>query len=144
MKIEIPADKTHMHTMEIPIRWGDMDMMGHVNNTLYLRYAETARIQMMEDAGYATNPLGEGFVIANVFCNFLKQLEYPGTVIAKSYVGAIGRSSFDLYHELLRTDGGETVYANAGATMVWLNFPLQKTLPLPEGMRRWLAPLTID
>lgn len=140
MKIEIPADKTHMHTMEIPIRWGDMDMMGHVNNTLYLRYAETARIQMMEDAGYATNPLGEGFVIANVFCNFLKQLEYPGTVIAKSYVGAIGRSSFDLYHELLRTDGGETVYANAGATMVWLNFPQQKTLPLPEGMRRWLMP----
>jgi len=139
MKIEIPAVKTLMHTMEIPIRWGDMDMMGHVNNTLYLRYAETARIQMMEDAGYATNPLGEGFVIANVFCNFLKQLEYPGTVIAKSYVGAIGRSSFDLYHELLRTDGGETVFANAGATMVWLNFPQQKTLPLPEGMRRWLA-----
>ncbi len=127
-----------MHTMVTPIRWGDMDAMGHVNNTIYLRYMETARIQMMGDAGFTTNPAGEGFVIANIFCNFIRQLEYPGEVQIHSYVGAIGRSSFDLYHELRRTDSGNTLYANGGETMVWIDFPNQKSLPMPQKLREWL------
>ncbi len=124
--------------MVTPIRWGDMDAMGHVNNTIYLRYMETARIQMMGDAGFTTNPTGEGFVIANIFCNFIRQLEYPGEVQIHSYVGAIGRSSFDLYHELQRTDDGNTLYANGGETMVWIDFPNQKSLPMPQKLREWL------
>jgi acyl-CoA thioester hydrolase len=139
MKLEIPAHKRLMHTMVMPIRWGDMDAMGHVNNTVYLRYMETARIQMMGDAGFTTNPTGEGFVIANIFCNFIQQLEYPGEIQIQSYVGTIGRSSFDLYHELRRADSGNTVYANGGETMVWLDFPNQKSLPMPQKLREWLT-----
>ena len=44
MKLELPAHKKLVHTLQMPIRWGDMDAMGHVNNTLYFRYLETARI----------------------------------------------------------------------------------------------------
>ncbi|NCV77840.1 MAG: acyl-CoA thioesterase, partial [Burkholderiaceae bacterium] len=40
MRIEIPADKTFVHETIIPLRWGDMDAFGHVNNTLYFRYME--------------------------------------------------------------------------------------------------------
>jgi acyl-CoA thioester hydrolase len=128
-----------MHIMATPIRWGDMDAMGHVNNTIYLRYMESARIQMMGEGGFKTNPMGEGFVIANIFCNFIRQLEFPGEVVVKSYVGTIGRSSFDIYHELLRADGGADLYANGGATMVWLDFPKQKSLPMPGQLRDWLG-----
>ena len=38
MKIEIPEIKKKVHEMIIPIRWGDMDAMGHVNNTVYFLY----------------------------------------------------------------------------------------------------------
>lgn len=138
MKLPIPAEKRLLHSMTVPIRWGDMDGMGHVNNTLYLRYMETARICMMEEHGFTADPRGEGFVIANVFCNFIQQLEYPGDVLLRSYVGAIGNSSFDLYHEMLRTDSGDKVYANGGETMVWVDFPRQKSLPLPAALRQWL------
>ncbi|MCX7242024.1 MAG: thioesterase family protein [Burkholderiales bacterium] len=139
MKIEVPEQKKLIHTTVIQIRWGDMDAMGHVNNTLYFRYMEAARIQMLDEIGYGVNPDGEGFVIANAFCNFIRQLEYPGDVIVKSYVGAVGRSSFDTYHELLRTDTGEMVHANGGATVVWLDFRAQKTAPMPESLRQWLT-----
>ena len=138
MKLVVPENKMLMHTMTTAIRWGDMDAMGHVNNTVYLRYMESARIQLMSEGGFDTNPQGEGFVIANIFCNFIRQLEYPGDVVVRSYVGATGRSSFDLYHELLRTDDGDTVYANGGATMVWVDFPKQQSLPMPERLRQWL------
>lgn len=139
MRLDLPDNKRLVHTMTIPIRWGDMDAMGHVNNTIYFRYMETARLQWMGELGMPANPHGVGPVIVNAFCNFLRQLEYPGDVIVRSYVGALGQRSFDIYHEMLRTDGGETVYANGGATVVWVDFPAQRSLMLPEHLRRRLA-----
>ena len=64
--------------MVIPIRWGDMDAMGHVNNTIYFRYFEIVRIEWLHKVGGAPDPAGEGPVIVNAFCNFLRQLEVPG------------------------------------------------------------------
>lgn len=60
-------------------------------------------------------------------------------MIVRSYVGAIGQRSFDMFHELLRTDGGDTVYANGGATVVWVDFPAQRSVPLPDALRQRLA-----
>ena len=37
MKLELPAEKRLVHEIVVPIRWGDMDAMGHVNNTIYFR-----------------------------------------------------------------------------------------------------------
>jgi acyl-CoA thioester hydrolase len=48
MKYEIPEFKRRVYEMRIPMRWGDMDAMGHVNNTLYFRYLETVRIEWMK------------------------------------------------------------------------------------------------
>ena len=45
MKLELPKNKKKVFTMTIPIRWGDMDAMGHLNNTLYFRYMEIIRIE---------------------------------------------------------------------------------------------------
>ncbi|TSE26461.1 acyl-CoA thioester hydrolase, YbgC/YbaW family [Tepidimonas sediminis] len=139
MRLELPEAKRLVHTMTIPIRWGDMDAMGHVNNTVYFRYMEIARLQWMGEWGMPANPQGQGPVIVNAFCNFLRQLEYPGEVIVRSYVGSLGQRSFDMFHEMLRTDGGDTVYANGGATVVWVDFPAQRSLPLPEALRARLA-----
>ena len=139
MKLEVPAHKTLLHTVVTPIRWGDMDAFGHVNNTIYFRYMETARIDMMQKAGFLGQPSTAGFVIANAFCNFIRQFEYPGEVLIKTYVGTVGRSSFDSYHELLRTDDEKTVYANGGATVVWLESATQNSAPLPDQLRLWLS-----
>ena len=70
--------------MVIPIRWGDMDAMGHVNNTIYFRYLEIVRIEWLHRVAGAPDPAGEGPVIVNTFCNFLKQLKYPGDVLAST------------------------------------------------------------
>ena len=80
MKIEIPDYKKLVHEMRFPVRWGDMDAMGHVNNTVYFRYLETARIDWMVAAGCKPQPEGEGPVIVNAFCNFYQQLQYPDEV----------------------------------------------------------------
>jgi len=139
MKLEIPEQKKLVHSVVVPIRWGDMDAMGHVNNTLYFRYMEIARLDWFFQMGMPADPRGEGPVIANAFCNFIRQFEYPGDVLVRTYVGSIGRSSFDTYHEMLRTDDSDQVYANGGATVVWVDFPQQASRPLPQTLRDHLA-----
>jgi len=139
MRIDIPERKKLTYQMVIPIRWGDMDAMGHVNNTLYFRYLETIRIEWLHSLGTTLKPEGEGFVIVNAFCNFIRQLEYPGDVRARHYVGSVGRSSFDTFVTLERDDEPGVLYATGGATTVWLDFPAKKTLPLPDWLRAILA-----
>ena len=135
MRIDIPDQKKLTYEMVIPIRWGDMDAMGHVNNTVYFRYLETVRIEWMQSLGGAPDPRGQGPVIVNAFCNFIRQLEYPGDILAKHYVANPGRSSFDTFVTLERVDEPGVIYATGGATMVWIDYPAKLSLPLPDGLR---------
>jgi acyl-CoA thioester hydrolase len=135
MRFELPEQKKLVHEMVIPIRWGDMDAMGHVNNTVYFRYFETIRIDWLHSIGGPPDPNGTGPVIVNAFCNFIKQLEFPGDVLAKHYVANPGRSSFDTYLTLERTDLPGVIHANGGAKTVWVDFKAQKSVALPDWLR---------
>jgi acyl-CoA thioester hydrolase len=131
--------KKLVHTLRMPIRWGDMDAMGHVNNTVYFRYLEQARIEWFTEAGCEPDPNGEGPVIINARCTFIKQLKYPGEIEIRTYVGAPGRSSFETIQEIRRVDQPEVLSAEGGAKVVWVNFPLEKSVVLPERVRSLLA-----
>ena len=138
MRFDVPELKKLVYEMVMPIRWGDMDAMGHVNNTLYFRYFETVRIDWMNEIGGTPNPSGNGPVIVNAFCTFIKQLEYPGDIRLRHYVANPGRTSFDTYLTIERTGQPGITYAEGGATMVWVNFKQQKSVPLPDWLRALL------
>ncbi len=139
MRFDFPDQKKLLLEMSIPIRWGDMDPMGHVNNTLYFRYFEIMRIEWGRKHNALPNPAGEGIVVVNTCCTFHKQLEYPGDVLGRYYVGAVGRSSFDCWMTLSRADEPELVYASGGATTVWVDFPRQKSMPIPDWLHALLT-----
>jgi acyl-CoA thioester hydrolase len=135
MRIQIPENKKLVHEMTIPIRWGDMDAMGHVNNTIYFRYLEICRIDWLESIGGPPTPQGVGPVIVNAFCNFYKQFEFPGEVLIRMYVSDPGRTSFESWATMSLTSNPDVIYADGGATTVWVDFPKQKSAPLPEWLR---------
>jgi acyl-CoA thioester hydrolase len=139
MKIEIPEVKKLVHETRFPVRWGDMDAMGHVNNTIYFRYLEIVRVEWLRQVGGPPDPSGEGPVIVNAFCNFLKQLEYPGDALARHYVANPGRSSFDTFITLERADQPGVIYAEGGATTVWMDFPSGKSAPMPDWLRQLVS-----
>ena len=139
MKIEIPEQKKLVYEMRIPIRWGDMDPMGHVNNTLYFRYLEICRVEWLREIGCPVNPQGEGPVIVNAFCNFYKQLEYPGDVLVKMYVSDPKRATFETWATMERADQPGIIYAAGGATTIWVNFPQQTSAALPDRIRALLV-----
>jgi len=126
-----------VHTERIAIRWGDMDAMGHVNNTVYFRYMEQARIGWFD----ALVPEAEawkttGIVIVNASCNFKRPINYPGTVEVKVLVGAPGGSSVPTFYEL--SIEGE-IYADGAATVVFIDKQQQKPVRIPEAIRGLLT-----
>ena len=136
MRFEIPDEKKLTHEMLIPIRWGDMDAMGHVNNTVYFRYFEIARLEWLQRVGAPPSPLGTGPVIVNAFCNFIRQVEFPGDLLARHYVTNPGRSSFDTYITLERSDQPGVLCAEGGSKTVWTEAATRKSAPLPDWLRR--------
>ena len=123
-----------VHTTTIPVRWGDMDALGHVNNTIYFRYAEQARVEWLEALGIAVRlDVDSGPVIVNAHCTFLRPITHPDTVEVRTLVGKPGRTSIPTYFEMRCTDG--VLYAEGGAKMVWWNPQTGKALPLPAFLR---------
>ncbi|MEO5685951.1 MAG: thioesterase family protein [Burkholderiaceae bacterium] len=137
MRFDLPDGLKLVHEMRIPVRWGDLDAMGHVNNTIYFRYFETLRIEWLTTVNALPNPEGVGPVMANGFCNFIRQIEFPGDIVARHYVTPPreGAKSLDTYFTLAIADAPEVVSANGGATLVWLDFPNKKTVALPDDLR---------
>jgi acyl-CoA thioester hydrolase len=125
-----------VHTDVIPIRWGDLDSVGHVNNTVYFRYMEQARIDWFESLGYPVGPREDGPVIVNASCTFIKQLNYPGNVEVKTYIGAVGRSSMETWIEMRPSYDPGTLYAEGGAKIVWVNYAAGKSQALPYDIRK--------
>jgi len=131
------AERKLVHVERIPVRWGDMDAMGHVNNTVYFRYTEQTRISWFE----ALLPRGEawgttGIVIANASCNFKKAINYPATVEVKMFAGAPGGSSLPTFYELLVDDH---ICADGAATVVFIDMEKQKPVRIPEALRNLIS-----
>jgi acyl-CoA thioester hydrolase len=139
MRFELPADKTLVFEMQMPMRWGDMDAMGHINNTLYFRYMEVVRLEWLFKTGVNMSPPGQGPVIINAFCNFLGQLQYPGDLRVTLFVANPGRSSFDTYHTIERLDQPGQIYAEGGARAVWTDYVAKKSMPMPDWFRQHLG-----
>ncbi|MDW8468651.1 MAG: thioesterase family protein [Burkholderiales bacterium] len=129
----------------IPIRWGDMDAMGHVNNTVDFRYMEQARIGWFdrlvpeEDAWRST-----GIVIANASCNYRRALAYPGTVEVRLFVGAPGGLRACLPGTRCGIKAARRLYADGAATVVFVDMKTQKSCRIPEEIRARLERAGVD
>ena len=124
-----------IYTARIPVRWGDMDAYGHVNNTVYFRFLEQARCEWLEQVGVRVRPdEAVGPVIINASCTFLIPVNYPSTVVVKMYVGEPGRSSVMTWYELF-VEGDERLYAEGAAKTVWMDMRTGKSAPIPDFIR---------
>jgi len=142
MRIDIPENKKKIHETVISIRWGDMDSYRHINNTVYFRYMEQARIEWTTSMGFSSIAEKEAMIMVNGFCNFYKQVSFPGTLCIKTFVGAMGNSTVDLINtmELVGAEkhDARVLCAAGGATMLWVDLEKNKSMPWPESLLKVL------
>jgi acyl-CoA thioester hydrolase len=87
--------------VDVVVRWGDTDSLGHVNNILYLQYFETARIEYLMRLGM--DPPGPawreyGLILAEVSCRFKVPVTFPDTLSIGARVAAIGDDRVRMEH----------------------------------------------
>jgi acyl-CoA thioester hydrolase len=127
-----------MRMDEYPMRWGDMDVLGHMNNVAYFRYFEQARISWFDSVGISLLPGTEGPVLGTINCKFIKAAVYPVTFGVSTYCGKLGNKSFVMYHELFDQANSSCVFAQAHAAMVWIDVSDGTSRPIPDWMRNIL------
>ncbi len=124
----------------MPIRWGDMDAQRHVNNTVYFRFMEQARISFFDryevGGGGGNLPPDSAPVVITASCTYLRALEYPGNVEIKMYLSDPGRTSVMTSYEMRPSYDPDLVYAEGEVKMVWIGTGLKKSIPLPSLIRR--------
>jgi acyl-CoA thioester hydrolase len=123
------------HVEPISVRWGDMDVMGHVNNAKYFTYCESARMSYFRAVGMDEHREGGRFgpALAAAHLNFRQQVRYPAELAVVTRVSEIGRTSFRMEYEIVE-DGGERV-ADGFGVIVWVDYESGQPTPLPAGLR---------
>ncbi|KKL05024.1 hypothetical protein LCGC14_2610190 [marine sediment metagenome] len=127
---------------EIPIRWGDMDARGHVNNTLYFRYFESSRIGLFRALKFykELEISGIGLILAYTHCNFKAPLTYPDTIYVRAEVTHIERLKVIVKHSIKSKKLNREV-AEGEAHMIWYNYKERKKASIPDNLKRELIKL---
>ena len=139
-------------TIELPVQWGDMDSFQHVNNVVYLRWLESARIAYFERAGILAGMPDVGPIQARQEIDYRLPLTYPDAVRVAATVTKLGNTSFTMglrvyskrggagsardgqSAEALST-GGRAIAAEGIAVIVMLDYRTGRAVPLSAELR---------
>jgi acyl-CoA thioester hydrolase len=126
------------YSCEIPIRWGDMDAFGHVNNTLYFRYFEEARFKWMLEKGIPMD--GDSHpVVVTIGCTFFRPLFHPDTLRIDIDIAEPGRSSFMATYKVYSSQDPVNPSSEGYSKIVWIAKDTGKSVPLPDTVRAWFT-----
>jgi acyl-CoA thioester hydrolase len=137
-------DQDVRHTTECQVRWGDMDMLRHVNNVTYVDYLQEARIDM-----FTSHPefrggeeLGEGVVVVRHELEFRAPLRFRSRpVLVDSWITQIRAASFTMAYEVYdaHPDGSRTVYLRASSVLAPFVFAAERPRRLGDVEREVLG-----
>lgn len=122
--------------VETPVAWGEMDAFGHVNNAVYLRYFESARIAYFE----LLAPLAElgkakvGPILARATIDYRKPLRYPDRVRALGRVAKLGTTSFTMAYRVESEKLGGVAAEGEGIVVLY-DYAKEAKVPLPPELR---------
>ena len=129
-----PRQESFPIQLSVPVAWGDMDALAHVNNTVYFRYFESARIAFFEQAGRVTLPeASSGPILADTRCRFVFPLTYPDRITIGTRIRSWGRTSVVMEHGIWSQDGRLAAFGEA--VIVWFDYQAQRKEVWPAAVR---------
>ena len=127
---------------KIQVRFSDIDVMGHVNNAVYLNYFETSRMHYFKQIlGVNWDWNADGIILLRNEVNYLKPLLLQDEPIITISVVKIGTKSFDLGYEL---KVGDVIYTQGKTTLVCFNYKANTSTAIPVALRLKLEELIVE
>ena len=137
--------KSYPVVIEVPIAWGDMDAFQHVNNIMYFKYFESARIAYFEKLAFQDHMVqtGIGPILATTRCTFKIPLTYPDQVRVGAKVDAIYEDRF-LMKYLVVSHKHKNIAASGEGMLVAFNYQEGRKTAIPDEIRTRIADLEKD
>jgi len=123
--------------IEIRVPYCDVDQMGCVHHTNYLKYFEQGRTELLRKSGWAYRDLessGIYFVVTKALCNYHSPARYDDLLILTTSVKRVTLARIDHHYELRRKSEG-LLLSTGQTTLACVNGQGQ-IIPMPEGLKR--------
>lgn len=128
-------------TIELPVQWGDMDAFGHVNNVVYLRWFESARIAYFERAGVLSQMPEAGPILARQEIDYRFPLRHPDRLLVSATATKLGNTSLTMALRLRSHAHGRAIAAESLAVIVWFDYRIGRKAPLSDDLRKRIESL---
>jgi acyl-CoA thioester hydrolase len=128
------AGQSKVVEVKIRVAWGDMDAYRHVNNTVFLRWFETARIRWFDVVQFPEEEGKTGPVVRIAKVEFVLPVKFPDTIAVKVWPTKMGRSSVTLVYETWSTKQ-KALVASGESLVVFVDFEAGASRELPRDAR---------
>jgi acyl-CoA thioester hydrolase len=117
----------------VPVRFHDLDAMGHAHHTLPVIYFEEARAAYWREIAGRAGVLDIDYVLAEIRVQFKQRVRYPATLTVRAGVTQVGNTSFTMAYELTDQDGA--VLATGESVQVMYDYTKSKAMRMPDDVR---------
>lgn len=127
--------------VEVAVAWAEMDALQHVNNTVFFRYFEEARIAYLERIGLVDEEArrgGVGPILGSTHCRFRRPVVYPDRLAVGARTVAVGEDRFTMEYRIA-SERLRAVVAEGGAVVVSYDYGAGRKTPLPAAVRDAIA-----
>lgn len=122
------------HSIKVQLRFNDIDILGHLNNTVYLSLYDLGKARYMEDVGLRpAGPLPPSTVIVDVHCAYIKPVHYGDDIYIHTRCSEIGDKSFVLEQEMV--DGEGELRSRCRTVMVYIDHATGTSATVPQAYR---------
>lgn len=122
--------------IRLPVQWGEMDAYGHVNNVVFFRFFESARIAYFERCGFIASYHDHhvGAILHSTSCRFRRPLFYPDTALVGSKVTDVQSDRFMMEYRIV-SQQQHAVAADGSGLVVSFDYSAGTKSPLPADVR---------
>jgi acyl-CoA thioester hydrolase len=128
--------------VEQAVVWGEMDSYRHVNNVVYFRYFENARLEYFRRLDWFAyeKECGVGPILAATQARFRRPLTYPDRIAIACRIPALEHDRFTMEYRIVSRGQGKVVTDGQG-TIVAFHYERGEKVAIPEELRRRIADL---
>ena len=122
---------------EIPVQWGDLDALNHVNHTVFIRWMETARMHYFIACDFTSLLESEGIgpILAGLKVDYSAPVQFPDTITVHTTVTRLGNSSFDMAYRITSAAKGDGAVATGTGSGVVFDYDAGSSTPMPDSLR---------
>ena len=128
----------YRHVLPLQIRFNDVDKFGHVNNTVYFQFYDTAKTDYIATVCKGVDWERQAIVVVKIEAEFLAQIKGNDHIAGRTRIVKIGNKSFHLEQDVIDSDTQE-VKSRCLSVMVLYDLERQQTIPLPDEWRKAIS-----